>query len=48
MTLYINTKASTTYAVIGVGHGKRALKAVKCREVYLFKFSSVELNIDIG
>ncbi len=31
--MYVNGKASTTYAVIGVGHGGRAVKG---REVYLF------------
>jgi len=36
VALYVNGKASTTYAVIGIGHGGRALGGVKGREVYLF------------
>jgi len=33
VALYVNGKASTIYAVVGVGHGGRALRAVKGREV---------------
>ena len=36
LTLYVNGKVSTTYAVIGVGYGGRLVRAVKGREVYLF------------